>query len=64
MTREEVQEALEQLERDGLVRRNGVMRPDRDGNPRPVYVTTELGREMHQRLCALPGGLAETAESD
>jgi len=35
MTREEVQEALEQLERDGLVRRNGVMRPDRDGKPGP-----------------------------
>ena len=38
LTKEEIREALEELERVGLVRKNGKFRPNRAGVPLPVYV--------------------------
>jgi len=37
MTKKEIQQALAELERVGLVRKTGTFRPGKNGMPRPVY---------------------------
>jgi hypothetical protein len=39
-----IQAELDQLERDGLLRKTGELRRARDGTMQPVYVPTPAGR--------------------
>lgn len=53
MTSEEIEATMERLERYGLVRKNGVFRPNRYGVMKPVYVSVpeeELSDRAKRRL--------------
>jgi hypothetical protein len=58
------QEIFDELEAAGIVRKNGQMRPDRDGKMQPVYVITELGRQLHDLERLIPSTATEGEAND